>query len=65
MEDDFIEQLAKEGWKEEFLQQIISKYDNNNLLKAESKEYKLIGLPLFNKSEEYAFEDVFRKKLLN
>lgn len=55
---------SKEGWKEEFLQQITNKYSNGDLLKAESKNYKLIGLPLFNKREENAFSKVFDEQLL-
>jgi type III restriction enzyme len=56
---------GKEGWKEEFLQQITDKYGNGVLLKAESKEYLLIGLPLFNKKGENEFERVFSGQLLN
>ncbi|PKP58138.1 type III restriction endonuclease, partial [Candidatus Atribacteria bacterium HGW-Atribacteria-1] len=55
---------SKEGWKEDFLQQISNKYSNGNLLKAENKNYKLIGLPLFNKREENAFSKVFDEQLL-
>jgi len=55
---------SKEGWKEEFLQQIKNKYSNGDLLKAESKNYKLIGLPLFNKREENTFAKVFHEQLL-
>jgi len=56
---------SKEGWKEEFLQLITDKYGNGDLLKAESKDYRLIGLPLFNKKEELIFEEVFDSQLLN
>lgn len=55
---------SKEGWKEEFLQQITNKYGTGNLLKAESKNYSLIGLPLFNKQEEGRFEESFSDQLL-
>jgi len=55
---------SKEGWKEEFLLQITNKYSNCDLLKAESKNYKLIGLPLFNKKEENTFSKVFYEQLL-
>jgi len=54
---------SKEGWKEEFLQQITDKYGNGDLLKAENKDYKLIGLPLFSKRDEVKFERVFSKQL--
>lgn len=56
---------SKEGWKEDFLQQITDKYGNGELLKAESKYYRLIGLSLFNKREEHAFEEVFNGQLLS
>jgi len=56
---------SKEGWKEEFLQKITDKYGNGDLLKAESKDYKLIGLPLFNKREEAVFEEAFANQLLS
>jgi type III restriction enzyme len=55
---------SKEGWKEEFLQQITNKYGTGDLLKAESKNYSLIGLPLFNKREEHEFEKVFVEQIL-
>jgi len=56
---------SKEGWKEEFLQQITDKYGNGDLLKAESENYKLVGLPLFNKNKEHNFEEIFTKQLLS
>ncbi len=56
---------SKEGWKEKFLEQISKKYGNGNLLKAESKNYKLIGLPFFNERLKEKFEDEFDKQLLN
>jgi len=56
--------IEHDKWKEEFLQQITDKYCNGELLKAESKDYKLIGLPLFNKKEEHIFEKVFSNQLL-
>ncbi len=34
---------------EDFLQQITDKYGSSALLKVENKDYKLIGLSLFNK----------------
>lgn len=55
---------SKEGWKEDFLQQITNKYGNGKLLKVENKDYKLIGLPLFNKKEENSFEATFSNMLL-
>jgi type III restriction enzyme len=56
---------SKEGWKEEFLQQITDKYGDGTLLMAESKDYKLIGLPLFNKQDKNNFDAIFTYRLLN
>lgn len=39
---------GKEGWKETFLEQITEKYGTKKVLKAENKDYKLFGLPLYN-----------------
>lgn len=55
---------SKEAWKEEFLLKISQKYGSGNLLKAENKNYKLIGLPFFNKKEENEFNIIFDKELL-
>ena len=55
---------SKESWKEEFLQDISEKYRNDELLKAENKNYKLIGLPLFNNKTKFEFEKVFIERLL-
>jgi type III restriction enzyme len=56
---------SKEGWKEEFLQKITDMYGTGRLLKAENKNYWLIGLPLFNKQGENRFEETFNKQLLS
>lgn len=56
---------GREGWKEEFLLQITGKYGNGELLKFEDNNYKLIGLPLFNKNEEASFDSEFTKHVLN
>jgi type III restriction enzyme len=47
---------SKEGWKERFLSQITQKYGNEPILKAENKEFKLYGLPLYNKKSEDVFK---------
>ena len=46
---------SKEGWKEKFLDDISKKYGGKNILKIESKEYKLIGLPLYNEKKKNEF----------
>ena len=54
---------SKEGWKEDFLQQITNKYGNGDLLKAENKNYRLIGWPLFNSKNKKDFEETFESVL--
>lgn len=57
--------IEHDKWKDDFLQQITDKYGTGKLLKAESKEYVLIGLPLFNNKEKNNFERAFSKQILN
>lgn len=47
---------SKEGWKEKFLSEISTKYAGNSILKSENKDYKLIGLPLYNISASSNFK---------
>lgn len=54
---------GKEGWKETFLEQISTKYGNNEILKAENKKYTLIGLPFYNKDHNAAFEAKYQEIL--
>jgi type III restriction enzyme len=54
---------GKEGWKEIFLEQISAKYSNNEILKAENKKYKLIGLPFFNKDHNNTFKTKYQEIL--
>ena len=54
---------AKEGWKEKFLEKITNKYGLENILKIDSKDYALIGLPFFNNNSKDKFEDCFNEKL--
>lgn len=55
---------GKEGWKESFLQEISDKYADGKTLKVENDEYRLIGLPLYNKTLEGTVIDNIKKKLL-
>jgi len=48
---------SKEGWKEDFLKEISEKYSQEPILKAEDKEYRLIGLPLYNESISKKFKE--------
>jgi type III restriction enzyme len=53
--------LEKDERKNKFLQEITKKYGENTLLKAENKDYILIGLPLYNKEKSQEFEEEYRK----
>lgn len=48
-------EASKEAWKQKFLEDISLKYCNTQVLNFESKEYKLIGLPLFNQKNKTNF----------
>ena len=39
---------SKEAWKEQFLTEITNKYGKEDVLKVENKDYRLVGLPLYN-----------------
>jgi len=54
---------SKEGWKEKFLDDISTKYGDKNILKIESKEYKLIGLPLYNEKKKNEFRTRYNTTL--
>ena len=56
---------AKEGWKEEILEKITEKYSDDKILKVENKEYRLIGLPLYNHKNSKAFRDAFDEIIKN
>ena len=52
--------LEKDKWKDDFLKAITEKYPKG-VLKAESKEYVLIGLPLYNEKLKQEFADEYDK----
>ena len=52
---------GKEGWKERFLMQISERYGLQKIIKAENTNYRLIGLPFFNKERNNKFEKEFNK----
>ncbi len=54
-------EMSKEAWKNDFLLKIAEKYGDKNILKFETKEYGLIGLPLFNKNSKEEFEAKYRE----
>jgi type III restriction enzyme len=47
--DDGTFKTGKEGWKEQFLEEITEKYGFDKVIRAENLNYRLIGLPFFNK----------------
>ena len=56
--------LDVDSWKNDFLKKITEKYSNNKILKIESKNYNLIGLPLFNQTDNKEFTEAY-DKLIN
>lgn len=50
---------GKEGWKEEFLEEVSTRYGFANVIKAENPKYRLIGLPFFNKDHNSNFTTQF------
>lgn len=54
--DDSTFKTGKEGWKEQFLQEISEKYGLEKVIKAENPNYRLIGLPFFNKDYNSNFK---------
>ncbi len=56
---------AKEGWKENFLEEITERYgidgSKEDILRLENTQYRLIGLPFFNKDNNDRFEKGFNK----
>jgi type III restriction enzyme len=53
--------LDADKWKNDFLKEITEKYSDNKILKIESKNYNLIGLPLFNKKDSREFTNAYNK----
>ncbi|MFH1052326.1 MAG: DEAD/DEAH box helicase family protein [bacterium] len=54
---------GKEGWKEEFLEQIQVKYGYENVIKYENPNYKLIGFPFYNQTNIENFKSSFNNLL--
>ncbi len=54
--DDGTFKTGKEGWKEQFLEEISEKYGFKKVIKAENPNYRLIGLPFFNKDQNTNFK---------
>ncbi|MDN5343848.1 MAG: type restriction enzyme [Oceanotoga sp.] len=54
---------GKEYWKEEFLNKITKKYGFNNIIKEENPNYRLIGLPFFNKENNSDFNRGYEELL--
>ena len=52
--------LLQDQWKDDFLKEITKKYPKD-ILRAENKDYILIGLPLYNESQKQDFVDEYDK----
>jgi len=50
---------GREGWKENFLEEITEKYGFEKIIKAENPYYRLIGLPFFNKDHNTNFKEKY------
>ncbi len=50
-------------WKEDFLVEISRKHGLDTVIKAENKDYKLIGLPFFTKDNNSVFDNRFKELL--
>jgi type III restriction enzyme len=48
---------GKESWKEDFMADITLKYGVDRVLKSENKNYRLIGLPLYNMKSDKGFKE--------
>ncbi len=55
---------GKEGWKEQFLEEITEKYGFEKVITAENLNYRLIGLPFFNKINNSNFKKEY-EQLIN
>lgn len=51
---------GKEGWKEKFLEEISEKYGFEKVIKAENPNYRLVGLPFFNKDHNSNFKNEYK-----
>lgn len=51
---------GKEGWKEQFLEEISEKYGSDNVIKAQNPNYRLIGLPFYNQTNNSNFENKYK-----
>lgn len=47
--------LETDKWKNDFLKEIAVKYGEKNIIKAENRDYALIGLPFFNEENNEEF----------
>ncbi len=57
---------SKEGWKQEFLNEITKRYGKkgkNKLLNFENKDYVLYGLPFYNQKNNMPFKNKFIEEL--
>ncbi|MBL7190570.1 hypothetical protein ISS30_02655 [bacterium] len=52
--------VTDDRWKQDFLTEIENTFE---IIKMESKDYKLLGLPFYNESMKRDFIEVFEKRL--
>lgn len=52
---------GKEAWKEQFQDEIQKKYGFEKVIKAESRGYRLIALPFFNRDHNAPFQESFQE----
>lgn len=57
--DDGTFKTGKESWKEKFLEEITEKYGFEKIIKAENPNYRLVGLPFFNKDHNSNFKNEY------
>ncbi|HHU29958.1 MAG TPA: hypothetical protein GXZ53_04620 [Firmicutes bacterium] len=55
--------LQQDSWKEEFLQELESKYKIERTLFGENEDYKIFGLPFYNENNKISFSEEFAEKL--
>ena len=55
--------LEKDKWKDNFLKEISEKYNAKRILRAEDRNYRLVGLPLYNKASEPKFSESVKNRL--
>ncbi|NCA93695.1 MAG: type III restriction endonuclease [Sphingobacteriia bacterium] len=61
--DDGTFKTGKEGWKERFLEELTERYGLEKVIKAENPNYRLVGLPFFNRDHNADFKKEYESLL--